>query len=122
MKRVFFSAFAALLIGSGALVLGACNQTQSRQVGQAAGEVHVDVTDKGFEPAEVKIPAGQAVTLVMTRKTDQTCATEVEFASLNQKYTLPLNQPVRIALPASPAGTLSYQCAMHMLSGKVVVQ
>ena len=82
----------------------------------------MDVTDKGFEPAEVKIPAGQAVTLIMPRKTDLTCAKEVEFARLNQKYTLPLNQPVRIVLPATQAGTLSYQCGMHMLGGRVVIQ
>ena len=120
MKRMMFGLFATLLIGSGAaLLLTACQQTRS---GQAAGEVHVDVTDKGFEPAEVKVPAGQVVTLVMTRKTDQTCATEVEFASLNRKYARPLNQPVRITLPASRGGTLSYQCGMHMLGGRVVIQ
>ena len=120
MKRVAISFVALLLaVSAAALVLGACQQTQS---GLAASEVHIDVTDKGFEPEEVKIPAGQAVTVVMTRKTDQTCAKEVEFASLKQKYALPLNQPVRITLPASQAGTLSYQCGMHMLSGRIVVQ
>ncbi|HEY3215934.1 MAG TPA: cupredoxin domain-containing protein [Candidatus Eisenbacteria bacterium] len=119
MKRMIFSLLVTLLVGSGALVLGACQQSRS---GQTGGEVHIDVTDKGFEPAEVKVPAGQAVTLIMTRKTDQTCAKEVEFASLNQKYALPLNQAVRITLPASEAGTLSYQCGMHMLGGRVVIQ
>jgi plastocyanin domain-containing protein len=82
----------------------------------------VNVTDNGFEPAEVRIRAGRSVALIMTRKTDQTCATEVEFASLHRKYALPLNQPVRITLPASPAGTLSYECGMHMVGGRILVR
>jgi plastocyanin domain-containing protein len=120
MKRVAMSIVALLsVVGVGTLVLSACQQTQS---GQAGKEVQISVTDKGFEPAEVHIPAGQAVTLVMTRKTDQTCATEVEFASLKQTYKLPLNQAVRISLPGSQKGVLNYECGMHMLSGRIVVQ
>lgn len=119
MKRVLLPVLVALHIGLGTtLLVGACGQNP----GKAAAEVHVDVTDNGFEPTEVKAPAGRAFTLVMTRKTDKTCATEVEFASLNHKYALPLNQPVRIALPASHAGTLKYECGMGMLEGKVVLQ
>ena len=119
MKRNVVHVVVLLLLGSvGAMFVGACQQSRSAQV----SEVHVDVTDKGFEPADVKVPAGQAVTLVMTRKTDQTCAKEVVFASLDQRYPLPLNQPVRITLPASQRGTLSYQCGMKMLGGRVVIQ
>ena len=88
MKRGVVNVVVLLLIGSvGAMFLGACQQNRSAQV---SGEVHVDVTDKGFEPADVTVPAGQPVTLVMTRKTDQTCAKEFVFASLNQRY--PRNQ------------------------------
>ena len=120
MKRGVLNVVVLLLTASvGTMLLGACQQNRSAQVG---GEVHVDVTDKGFEPANVKIPVGQAVTLVMTRKTDQTCATEVVFASLNQRYSLPLNQPVRITLPARQRGTLSYECGMKMLGGRVIIQ
>jgi len=120
MRRLALDLVALLLLGSSvAMALGSCQQSRT---GSSATEVHIDVTEKGFEPEEVKIPAGQAVTVIMTRKTDQTCAKEVEFASLNQKYTLPLNQPVRVTLPASQAGTLSYQCGMHMLGGRIVIQ
>ena len=120
MKRGVVNVVMLLLMGSvGPMFLGACQPSRSAQVG---GEVHVEVTDKGFEPADVKVPAGQPVTLVMTRKTDQTCAKEVVFASLNQRYQLPLNQPVRISLPASQKGTVSYQCGMKMLGGRIVVQ
>ncbi|TMQ70356.1 MAG: hypothetical protein E6K80_08715 [Candidatus Eisenbacteria bacterium] len=109
-----------LMAAIAVLPLVACNRTHSNQT--AGGEVHVDVTDKGFEPADVIIPAAQPVTLVMTRKTDQTCAKSVEFASLQKSYPLPLNQPIRIELPASQKGVLSYECGMHMLTGRVIVQ
>lgn len=119
MRRTAVGLFALLVGFAGALFLGACQRSPS---GHAGAEVHVDITENGFEPAEVRIPAGRAFALVMTRKTDQTCATEVEFASLHQKYALPLNQPVRIPLPARRPGTLSYQCGMHMLEGRIVIQ
>ncbi len=104
---------AAVLLTSG------CQQSGASR---ASGEIHVNVTANGFEPAEVRVPAGRPVTLVMTRKTDQTCATEVEFASLHQRYSLPLDQPVTIRLPATQKGALRYECGMHMLSGRIVVQ
>lgn len=86
------------------------------------GEYQIALTDRGFEPAEIKIPSNQAVTLVVTRKTDQTCAKELVFADTKQRHELPLNQPVRIALPPQQGGTLSYACAMDMISGKIVVR
>ena len=116
MKRNIVS-LAALLLA--ATALGACQRSASVA---SNGEVHVDVTDQGFVPAVVKVPAGRPFTLVMTRRTDQTCATEVAFAGLDRKYVLPLNQPVRILLPARPAGTLSYRCGMDMLGGRITIE
>jgi len=119
MKKIAVNGAASLLIGSVWILLAVgCQQSPS---GQSA-EVHVNVTEKGFEPADVKVPAGKAVTLVMTRKTDQTCAKEVLFPSLNKRYPLPLNQAVRIDLPASQKGTLSYQCGEKMFGGQVVIE
>ena len=116
MKQELLPALIGLLLAA----LGAFGCQQSGQTG--SHEYQIAVTDKGFEPAELKVPKGRAVTLVITRKTDQTCATEVVFASLEKRFALPLNQPVRVDLPASDGGTLSYVCGMNMLGGKVVVQ
>src|SRR6266705_3232753 len=119
MKRIAITCATFLRVGSAWIMsVGGCQQSPSGQ----SGEVHVDVTERGFEPAEVKVPAGKAVTLVMTRKTDQTCAKEVLFQSLNQRYPLPLNQAVRIELPASQKGTITYQCGEKMMGGQVVVE
>lgn len=86
------------------------------------GDYQIAVTERGFEPAELKIPSNQPLTLVVTRKTDQTCAKELVFADTKQRHELPLNQPVRIALPAQQGGTLSYACGMDMIHGKIVVR
>ncbi len=85
-------------------------------------EIQVAVTDMGFEPKEVIIKKGQAAVLVMTRKSDQTCATEAVFTETGKKYDLPLNEAVRIDLTGVSPGTLHYACGMNMEKGTVVIQ
>ena len=87
-----------------------------------AQEVHLTVTDAGFEPAEVTIAKDRPIVLTVTRKTDQTCAREIVFKDLDLKRELPLNKEVRIELPARPAGTLNYACGMDMIKGSLIVQ
>ncbi len=85
-------------------------------------EIQVAVTDMGFEPKEVIIQKGQSAVLVMTRKSDNTCATEAVFAETGKKYDLPLDQAVRIDLTGVSPGTLHYACGMNMEKGTVVIQ
>lgn len=82
--------------------------------------VEVVVTDEGFEPAEIKVPHGRPVTLVITRKTDKTCATDVAIAG--QVKDLPLDTPVEIPLSFDKPGTVTYACSMNMIKGTIVVQ
>ena len=85
-------------------------------------QIHVTVTEKGFEPEHVTIRKGQAAVLVMTRKTKSTCATEALFAETGKKYDLPLDQPVRVDLTQVSPGTLHYACAMDMIKGTVTIE
>jgi plastocyanin domain-containing protein len=87
-----------------------------------ASEVSIEVTDAGFVPAVAYLPKGKAVTLLVTRKTDQTCATEMVFARDGRKVELPLNQTVRVEIPANSGDTLDYACAMNMIHGQLVVR
>ena len=68
------------------------------------------------------MPAGKPVTIVVTRKTEQTCAKEIVFPDQGIRKPLPLNEAVEISLPASPKGEMTYVCGMSMISGKVLVQ
>ena len=85
-------------------------------------EVRIAVTDMGFQPSAVTIKKGQAAVLVITRETDQTCATEAIFAETGRKYDLPLHQPVRIDLTGVSPGTVHYACGMNMEHGTVTIQ
>jgi len=86
------------------------------------GRFEIAVTDTGFAPGTITVPAGHPVTLVVTRKTDQTCAKEIVFPDQGIRKALPLNQAVEIALPASRPGEIAYKCGMDMLYAKVVVR
>src|SRR5258705_10498229 len=95
-----------LLALSGAIMTAGCDRQQKAASG--LWEVRLSVTDGGFEPARVEVPRGQPFTLVVTRKTDQTCATEMLIPALNEHRALPLNQAVRIDVPNGVADTLRY--------------
>ena len=85
-------------------------------------EVQLTVTDAGFQPAEVQVAKDRPIRLTVTRKTNQTCATEIVFKEIDVKRDLPLEQAVTIDLPARPEGTLHYACGMDMIKGSLVVQ
>ena len=87
-----------------------------------AGEVAITVTDDGFRPERVDVPKGAPLTLVFTRTSDKTCATDVIFGRLGKTYPLPLNQPVRVEIPQGVQDTLGYVCPMDMYRGTIVAK
>jgi len=104
-----------------AMTMVGCGGAKSGGSAAAPGELGVQVTENGFEPAIVTAPRGRAATLVITRKTDRTCATSAVFAALaGRKFELPLDQAVRIELPAERPDTLRYACGMGMYEAMVV--
>jgi plastocyanin domain-containing protein len=112
------------------LVFSACKKDDAAKAApppSAGGgaRVEIAVTDKGFEPGDVTVPAGKPVTLVFDRKTDQTCAKQVVLDTGDGKKIekdLPLNTPVEIATTFPKAGKLGYACAMDMMKGTITVQ
>ena len=80
----------------------------------------ITVGENGYQPSSVRVHAGQPVTLVFTRASDQGCGAQLVFPSLNLRRDLPLNQPVEVTF--TPAvGTVAFTCGMNMLRGVVVV-
>jgi plastocyanin domain-containing protein len=90
--------------------------------GSGPSEIHVAVTDNGFEPNNVVVKKGQAAVLVFTRKSENTCATEALFTETGRKYDLPLNTPVRVDLTGTSPGTIHYACGMDMELGTVTIE
>ena len=109
-----------LLVGVLALAAGCAQQAKQNAGGPVRFELAV--TDAGFTPATITVPAGKPVTLVVTRKTDQTCAKEIVFPEQGIRKPLPLNEAVEVVLPASPKGEIAYVCGMNMLRGTVIVE
>ncbi len=87
----------------------------------ASGLVAIEVNDEGFSPSSVSIAAGQEVELEFTRTTEETCATSVSFPELGIKKELPLNQPVRVPVPAAQDRTLAFQCGVGDHRSAVVI-
>ena len=117
-----------------ALLGAACSKTEappSAKEGQkepspatpGARRIELTVTDKGFEPSPVKVKAGEPLELVVTRKTDKTCATEIVVKDYGIDKKLPLNEPVVVALTPKQPGEIKYGCGMdQMVSGVLVVE
>ena len=88
--------------------------------GPVQNRVEMKITDKGFEPQNLRVKKGEPVTLIITRKTDVTCATEIVIDEYNINVKLPLNQPVTVTFTPTKSGELKYGCAMKKMIGGVI--
>jgi plastocyanin domain-containing protein len=84
--------------------------------------VEMAVTADGFVPDEVKVKKGETVTLLVTRKVERTCATEIVIKELGVNAELPLGKPVAVTITPREAGKLRYACGMDMIAGTLVVE
>jgi len=107
---------AVLVVDGSAFAKGKEQKMPQEQV------VTMEVTGEGFVPAQVKVKANQPVKLVVTRKTDRTCATEIVIKDFGIKKALPLNQPVEITFTPTKTGQLRYACGMDMITGVITVE
>ena len=89
---------------------------------ETARTVELSVTNKGFEPSNITVKKGEPVHLVVTRKTDQTCATSIDIKDAGIHKDLPLNKAVAIDFTPEKAGELRYVCGMGMMGGVLLVQ
>ena len=88
-----------------------------------SGTIQMTVTESGFEPDRIKVKKGELVKLVITRKTDATCAKDIVIDEHKINVKLPLNQAVTVTFTPSKSGELKYGCAMgKMISGVIVVE
>ena len=87
--------------------------------------IDISVTKRGFDPDNITVPAKKPLTLVFTRKTEETCTKSVVVTLDDGKKLvrdLPLDKPVEIAVTFPKAGKLSYACSMDMSKGVIVVE
>jgi len=134
LKQKLFAGLAALaLIGAAACARAADNPGKKtdtkagkeapkdapKEANKGGQTVQMKVTDKGFEPATVTVKKGEPVTLVITRTTEKTCATEIVIDDYGVNTKLPLNKAVTVSFTPNKAGDLQYGCAMGKMIGGV---
>ncbi len=100
------------------------NSSTSDAGSPADGATRVEITidSTGFNPPTIQATAGQPLTLVFTRVTDQTCATSIKVPSQNITKVIPLNTPTEVSLAAMEKGDVSFACGMDMVTGVINVQ
>lgn len=111
----------AAWIGVAAALIAGCG-TATHTGSTDGSRVAITVTEDGFVPKSVDVVAGKPVTLVVTRKTDQTCATDLVITDYDIKRDLPLGKPVEITFVPLEPGEIRYACGMDMIEGKIIAK
>jgi plastocyanin domain-containing protein len=114
-----------------AFALGACSHSDAagdarRKAPEAsprvANRIAIAVTGDGFVPSHARVHVGQPVTLVVTRKVERTCATDIVIKDYGVNKPLPQNQPVEVTFTPTTPGPIRYACAMNMVAGELVAE
>jgi plastocyanin domain-containing protein len=121
MKSTIVSIVSAMVIILAASAALAKGKDSAGKVA-AAQVIEMSVTGEGFVPAQVKVKAGQPVKLIVTRKTDRTCAKEIVIKDFGINQPLPLNQAIEVTFTPTKAGSFRYACAMDMIAGVIMVE
>ncbi|HEX7623039.1 MAG TPA: cupredoxin domain-containing protein [Anaeromyxobacteraceae bacterium] len=79
--------------------------------------VELSVTSDGFVPAEVTVKRGETVKLVVTRKVERTCATEIVMKDFGINQPLPFEKAVAVTVKPKKAGDYRFACGMDMIAG-----
>jgi len=93
----------------------------SNALAKTSRTINVEVTDKGFVPSSIEVKKNENINLSVTRKTDSTCARQIQVPSLKIKEQLPLNTPVQIKLGNLGESEIKFGCGMNMMIGGVIL-
>jgi plastocyanin domain-containing protein len=115
MKTATATLIALSMFAGPALAAGTSLTAKTRKV-------EIAVTSEGFVPALTKVKVGEPVTLVVTRKVERTCATEIVIKDFKVSKPLPLSQAVEVTLTPSKPGKIRFACAMDMIAGELLVE
>ena len=87
------------------------------------GVQEIDVTVKGgYQPASIKVKAGQPVRLNFTRREASTCGEEVVLPSFGKRAHLPQGKTVPVEVLPEKPGEYEFTCGMNMYRGKLIVE
>ena len=87
----------------------------------ASAEVTITVKG-GYDPAVIRVKAGQPVRLVFDRQETSSCSEEVVFPDFGVKKFLPAFQKTTVELTAPKPGKYGFMCGMSMLHGSLIAE
>lgn len=125
MTRMTLALAAGLLFGGVALAQAGAPAKAEPKKADAKKErrIEISVTDDGFEPTPIKVKKDEPLKLVVTRKTEATCAKQLVLDEGKISADLPLNKAVEVSFTPTRAGQIKYGCAMgKMISGVLIVE
>ncbi len=94
------------------------NQSVEAWSPQQVQEATIKVTEKGYEPAELKLRLRVPARVTFVRETNNTCGTEVIFPEYDIERILPLDKPVVVEFTPQKSGEFVFTCGMSMLKGR----
>jgi plastocyanin domain-containing protein len=88
----------------------------------AEGTVPITVNNGVYTPAQVRVMAGEKLTLSFLRKDNSPCSSIVQFNNLEISEELPLNKTKEISLESLKPGIYPFSCQMQMYRGELIVE
>lgn len=114
-----------LFAASAASVLVALLVLSAPPAGAASDDVRtveITVTDRGYEPSQIELIAGEPVRLAFHQEAKSACAHSVKSADLGIETTdLPPGETTFIEITPEATGEFTFACGMGMLKGTLIV-
>jgi uncharacterized protein len=93
----------------------------SQALPPAQSNFAIEVSENGYSPTIIHLPAGQPVTLDWVTNDTKSCARSVVVPGLDYQKILPTTGRVKFEIPAQTKGTvLRYTCSMGMYPSQLV--
>lgn len=84
-------------------------------------EVRITVKG-GYDPATIRVRAGQPVRLIFDRQETSGCSEEVVFSAFGVRKFLPAFQKTTVEVTPPTPGTYEFTCGMSMLRGALIAE
>lgn len=119
----------AVIVILGILAIGAVNwwfflasKGSARAVVHAGSQEIIIAVHGGYDPAEIRLAAGQPSRLWFDRQEDSSCSEEIVIPAISLRRFLPAFKKTAVELPALTPGRYPISCGMGMLHGELVVE
>jgi len=89
---------------------------------RALHRIELTITDDGPHPAQLVAGRSEKVVLVVTRRTERMCRSDLLVPDYDLRVPLPLGQPVAITLLTSARGSIRLLCPIEDGAGELLVR